>query len=305
MSTPRAHDFLATEARQRRPAALLALLAALLYFFGKLVTGLVDSKDPSVGVLQGLAPAFKGLRTAAQDPRTGEEAFLSHHAFGFIASSLAASLGIIAMIGPLLYLHRAEQARTERRSRITGYLAIYAPLVLGIASFAYLVSLIIGAHNYITHSSRTLEAAAAATGGGVRVTLILLLNLGGLAITAAFILVSLHAMRVGLLTRLFGVLGIVAGILFLIVLTPLPVVQSVWLIGIAGMLLEFARRPLPPAWSSGEARPWPSQQRPARSAAPRGRWGRPVALPVDASPSPPAPRPPASAGSRKRKRRNR
>ena len=37
--------------------------------------------------------------------------------------------------------------------------------------------------------------------------------------------------------------------LFLIPLTPLPVVQALWLIFFGAMLLEFGSRPLPEAWT--------------------------------------------------------
>ena len=52
-------------------------------------------------------------------------------------------------------------------------------------------------------------------------------------------LISLRSMRVGLLTRMMGIFGIVAGVLFLIPLTPLPVVQALWLIFFGAMLLQL------------------------------------------------------------------
>ena len=86
-------------------------------------------------------------------------------------------------------------------------------------------------------------------------------------------MISLRSMRVGLLTRMMGIVGIIAGVLFIIPLTPLPVVQSLWLVFFGAMLLGFGGRPLPEAWTAGEARPWPPRQPPrpraSRAARPR------------------------------------
>jgi hypothetical protein len=104
---------------------------------------------------------------------------------------------------------------------------------------------------------------------------------------------------------MMGGVGIVGGVLFLIPLTPLPVVQALWLIFLGGMLLEVGGRPLPEAWSVAEARPWPAppprERRPARMT----RASRAAA--ASAAP-PPAPEPvvqrgPSPSASKKRKRR--
>jgi hypothetical protein len=104
---------------------------------------------------------------------------------------------------------------------------------------------------------------------------------------------------------MMGIVGIIAGVLFLIPLTPLPVVQALWLVFVGAMLLGFGGRPLPEAWAAGEARPWPPKQsaRPARAARqpPRGmRRGAAASPPV---PAPAAPRGPSPSASKKRKRR--
>ncbi len=84
----------------------------------------------------------------------------------------------------------------------------------------------------------------------MRFALALIYTVGELAVAATFVLVSLRAMRVGLLTRMMGTVGIIGGVLFLIPLTPLPVVQALWLIFFGAMLLSASagvrcRRPGP------------------------------------------------------------
>jgi hypothetical protein len=294
---------LAVEGAQRPRVAAAAVLAGLFFFGGQLWVAAIGAKEQTIGVLQGLAPAFKGLAAAAIDPRTVHEQFLVHHQVPLIAAFVISNLGTVAMILPLRYLAAAERSRSPAPSVIVGHLALYGPILLGIFLPAYELSLIVGAHSYLSHTARDAAAITAATGGGVRVAFQLILTLGTLAVAGAFIMVSLRAMRVGLLTRMMGIVGIVAGVLFLIPLTPLPVVQALWLVFFGAMLLGFGGRPLPEAWSAGEARPWPSRQpatRPARQP-PRGlRRGAAASPPV---PAPAAPRGPSPAASKKRKRR--
>jgi hypothetical protein len=292
---------LAREGAQRRWVAALAVLAGVALFAGELWATVVESKDPSIGLLQGLAPALRGQAAALVDPRTVHEQFLVNHQVRLIIGLLISSLGAIAMIFPLRYLAAAETLRSETPSPVTRYLAVAGPVMLAIFVPAYEISLIAGAHSYLHGSARTAAAITAATGGSGRTVLVVLATVGQLAVAATFVLISLRSMRVGLLTRMMGAIGIIGGVLFLIPLTPLPVVQSIWLIFLGGMLLEVGGRPLPEAWSVAEARPWPTQPRPERRPARASRATR-------SAPPPPAPEPvvqrgPSPSASKKRKRR--
>lgn len=298
-------QLLDAEGAQRQRVALLSVLAGLILFAGELWTAIVQSKSPTVGLLQGLRPALKGLAAAAVDPRTGQEQFLVHHQVSLIIAVVLGGLGAAAMTFPLRYLAAAERARSPQPSAVTAYLAQFGPLLIAIFVPAYEISLIIGAHSYLSGSARTASALTAATGGGVRFALALIYTVGELAVAATFVLVSLRAMRVGLLTRMMGTVGIIGGVLFLIPLTPLPVVQALWLIFFGAMLQRFGGRPLPEAWTVAEARPWPSQprqQRQQRQPRPSRRSARdtPTAPPA---PAPALPRGAAPNASKKRKRR--
>jgi hypothetical protein len=56
-----------------------------------------------------------------------------------------------------------------------------------------------------------------------------------------------------------GVLGIIVGALLVIPLgSPLPIVQVFWLLALGALILGYWPSGVPPAWESGEARPWPS-----------------------------------------------
>jgi hypothetical protein len=299
---------LAVEGAQRVRVAACALTAGLFFFGGQLWVAVIGAKEPTVGVLQGLAPAFHGMAAAMVDPRTIHEQFLVGHQYSLIASFVISNLGALGMLVPLRYLAAAEQARSATPSKVASYLALYGPILLAVFLPTFEISLILGAHSYLSHSARTAAAITAATAGGLRVALQLILTVGTLSLAAAFILISLRAMRVGLLTRLMGIVGIIGGVLFLIPLTPLPVVQSLWLVFFAAMLLRFGGRPLPEAWTVVEARPWPARERaprqprqPRTAAAPRGRRRGGASEP--AVPAPVVPSAPSPSASKKRKRR--
>jgi hypothetical protein len=294
---------LALEGAQRMRIGALAVLAGFLLFAGDLWASAVESSSPTVGLLQGLTPALHGAAAALTDPRTLGLRFLVHDQLPLLAASLVAALGAVAMTFPLRYLAAAERARTTSApSPVTGYLATYAPLVIAIFVPVFEISLIVGAHHYLSGSARTASAVSAATGGGLRVALQLIVTIGELALAAAFLLISMRAMRVGLLTRMLGIVGMISGVLFVIPLTPLPVVQALWLVFVGAMFLGFGGRALPEAWTVLEARPWPSQPRKERAPRPQRttRGARSAPAPV---PEPVVQRGPSPSASKKRKRR--
>jgi hypothetical protein len=79
-------------------------------------------------------------------------------------------------------------------------------------------------------------------------------------VAVGYVLVSLNAMRVGLLSRFMGYLGIFAGILTIAAITPVPVVAGYWLVALAVLFLGRWPTGTPPSWRSGKAEPWPSTQ---------------------------------------------
>ena len=67
---------------------------------------------------------------------------------------------------------------------------------------------------------------------------------------------SLDAMRIGLLTRFMGVMGIALGPALVLGFGLL--VLPFWLIALGVLFLGRWPRGMPPAWTTGRAEPWPS-----------------------------------------------
>jgi hypothetical protein len=76
----------------------------------------------------------------------------------------------------------------------------------------------------------------------------------------AFVMLSLNAMRAGLLSRFMGILGIIVGALTVLPILPqgLPVVQMFWLGALGVLYLGVWPGGRGPAWETGEAIPWPT-----------------------------------------------
>ena len=132
--------------------------------------------------------------------------------------------------------------------------------MLGLSLLLLYVSQMIQVNDFLD-GPRTVRTAQDVEGGAFAYAR-LLGFLGALVLAVGLILVSMNAMRVGLLTKLFGFLGIVAGAMLII--CPLAVIHTFWLGGLG--LLYLGRWPGGdlPAWKTGNAEPWPVPERPQR-----------------------------------------
>jgi hypothetical protein len=169
----------------------------------------------------------------------------------------------------------------------------------------------ISASDFASSSDQSTAAAHEALRGGVVVAASGVGFFGSLSLAAAFVLIALGAMRVGLLTRFLGVLGAIVGALIL--LGPLSgsptfIVQAFWLAMVGVLLLgRWPGAGVPAAWTDGEARPWPTQQE-IREAKDRARGGggyttAPEPATTLDTPSANGVASPATSARKKRKRR--
>jgi hypothetical protein len=76
---------------------------------------------------------------------------------------------------------------------------------------------------------------------------------GGLALVIGLMYTCLRAMRVGLLTRFWGSLGMAVGVAALIGFSP---IMLLWFVYLGVLLLGWLPGGRPPAWEEGEAVPW-------------------------------------------------
>lgn len=295
---------LAWEARQRPRAGAAAILAAVFLLAGFLwwVTLLRDA--PEAGYLESLSRLGDG--PIGEQPSIQLEAmqYTVDNAVGFIASGLLRGLAPVALAYAVTFLAVATRARRAEFPRAAVYLTIVGAVVYFLGTAGAEIERTI-AFNSFLDGPRTVDEARDVISSAT-ITVALLAYIGQFVVAAGMLLVSLNAMRVGLLTRFLGILGVVAAIVSVFPqLMPVPLVQAFWLIALGLMLI--GRTALPPAWRTGKAEPWPS----AREAAERRREAEERRQGIEPEPEPkpkakpkPAARTHPSSKKRKRKRRD-
>jgi hypothetical protein len=181
-------------------------------------------------------------------------------------------------------------------------------VISGVSVVAYVIGYGIQAHRFVTHGTQTYPEAKVLLSKAWLVGPQITNDLGLLLVAIGLVLVSLNAMRVGLLTRSLGYLGIIAGVLTIIPLVPIPIVEAYYLLALAYLFSGRWPNGVPPAWTSGQAVPWPPSQRQQAAQARQQGIGRGRVKPVP-EPAPEAVAVPAPTSTRsttpKRKRKRR
>jgi hypothetical protein len=284
---------LAYEARVRNRQAALAAAAGILLILGVAI----QLGGPHVNVSE------KTLGLITEHKRFARD----------LIGSIATALSLFALAATLHYLWGAAMAREPKlRPTFMGWIAIAGGVLEGIGVIVYVVAFGSAANDFVSHGSQTFPEANALLS---RPSLLIpqIANYLGLFLVAiALVLISLNAMRVGLLTKFLGYLGIIGGVLTIIPLVPIPIVEAYWLLALAYLLSGRWPSGVPPAWSSGRAEPWPSSQQlraargqPAAQGA-RGARAKPAATPAPEAVGAPARAPGSTrstASKRKRKRK--
>jgi len=311
-------DTLLDEQRRRVQAGAAGIAAGVLTLAGGGLAAWVYSDLPTVPVLDALNERF-----AADPPAVGLKAmqvrWYDDNAVKLILVSVVLALAAAAIGLALSHLYRSVRARRPELSRYVVYAAVAGAVLVAVAGLVQALAVTIDASSFANSSGQTSEAAGDVLQGPVIVASLLLRQVGVFALGFAFIVLALNGMRVGLLTRFMGVLGMIVGALFIIPLgSSLPIVQAFWLVALGALFLGRWPSGLPPAWVTGDAQPWPSQQelREARlekqaeqsnaddedERPHRGRRAR-AEPPETPAPELPARRPHPSSKKRKRKRR--
>jgi hypothetical protein len=234
-------EVLAFEARWRTRAAIGAAAGAALVLGGGI--GLVTT-----------------LSASKTDELTSQLLFYDHHSSSLLLATIVAGIGSICMIAPLVFLFRATKARRPQLPGVALITAWFGPIAAGLGQIALQVVLLDKAHTFATTGAQTYAQAKHLTDEGILKAMQGLVLAGQLSLGFAFVIISLNAMRVGLLTRFMGVLGIIVGVLFVIPLGTLQVVQPFWLLTLTALFLGRWPNGVPPAWQTGKAEPWPTQQ---------------------------------------------
>jgi hypothetical protein len=257
-------DQLAWEAHNALRAGLFAIAGGLLGLIGVVVTGLSNAGAPSAEDKILTLTDTLGRAAAGQPIPPGQASivleFRGHHAAGFIAGSILTGLALLATFPALAYLYRAARARGPV-PRFALIAAAIGAAAAGIGLMAGQTAHYLDAASFANAADHSNSAALDVQNTPIFLAGGLIGSFGGLFLAVAFVLICLHAMRVGLLTRLMGVLGMFAGATLVIQFLDAPgVIRWFWMIALGFLFLGRLPRGRPPAWAVAEAVPWPTQQ---------------------------------------------
>jgi hypothetical protein len=238
---------LAWEERWSRPAALAALASVVL-------------------VIAAIVVATQGVGSGSGD--SGLLRDVDQHRTAQMISSILQAIGVGLLAAPLYYLFRAANARSDRmRGQLVG-VVVAAPLFLAALAILSGISTLHAASDFVSNevphllakgvaldSDRANEIANDTISEAPLRPLAAGFGLGGqLGFVVAMVYTCLYAMRVGLLPRFWGSLGMALGAVSFIFFQ----FALLWFVYLAFLLIDRVPGGKPPAWASGEAIPWPS-----------------------------------------------
>jgi hypothetical protein len=224
-----------------------------------------------------------------------------------LVASVLNGLGSLLVAWTLSYLYRCSAARSPDVKPYVRWIALVGGVLAAVTGVIYAIIVAVKVHQFVTTGAQTYAEANHLTGSSGLLILQLVGQAAALLLAVGVVLVSLNAMRVGLLTRFMGYLGIFAGVLVLFQITQIPIVQGYWLAALGYLISGRWPTGVPPAWTSGRAEPWPSSaEARARKLAGAGRAApAPTPQPQAAGAGAAVPsRTRAGTPKRKRKRRS-
>jgi hypothetical protein len=223
-------------------------------------------------VIAAIAVATQGVGSAGGDSELLRN--VQDHRTAQMISSVLQAIGVGLLAVPLYYLFRCAKARSPQMwGQLIG-VAVAAPLFLAVLAIVSGVSTLHAASEFVSdevprlvakgvqlNSDRADEIANETVNDAPLRVLAAVFGLAGqFGFVLAMVYTCLHAMRVGLLPRFWGSLGMALGaVSFLFFQFAL-----LWFLYLGALLLGRAPGGKPPAWETGEAIPWPT---PAEKAA--------------------------------------
>ncbi len=238
-SAPTREGQLELEARNAPRAAGAAFLSAALAL-GSMLLQIVQIGTPPDGEREALVR------------------FDEHRTDFFVSLGLqVASYFLLA--GALFYLLRATVYRRPETPKFSIGLLLLAPVLLAVGGLLNQLELNDVADQFLASPERTEKRAeelledrnviGGAIGSG-----------GTLCLALSFVLISLNAMRAGLLSRFMGALGMIVGGLLILPILPggQSTVQIFWVAALGVLFLGRWPNGRGPAWETGEPVPWPS-----------------------------------------------
>jgi len=229
-----------------------------------------------------------------------------------VIGSVVNAFGLISFALSVGFLWVCTQARRNGMSASSRISTLVGGGLAAVSGIVYAVVIAAKADKFVTTGTQTYEEAHHLTNGPGLLALPLLGQAAALMLAIGVFFVALNAMRVGLLTRFMGYLGLFVGALVIFPIgSPVPVVQGFWLFALGVLFAGRWPSGTPAAWATGRAEAWPSSQELREQRAGKGAATakpartRPARGAAAAEPVPEAPVAQTRANTPKRKRKKR
>ena len=229
---------ISAEQRRGRIAAVAAFLSGVAFLGGAVWYQSINGDAPD------------GKNEHAQLLR-----YFDRHGGEYLAASILQAVGVLLLIVVAVHLYRATKARNPDQQSVVLVMGVYGPFAFAASTMMRAITYAIIADDFAGRAIQT-EAAADDLRDSPVIDVANVLGLTGV-LGLGFWLVkgSLDAMRVGLLSRFMGVLGIALGPALVLGFGLL--VLPFWLVALGVLFLGRWPRGVPPAWITGRAQPWP------------------------------------------------
>jgi Domain of unknown function (DUF4386) len=234
-----------------------------------------------VGALFVLA-SFATQLPLLRDKTKNEAGYLTSvhkHATAYVASGFLQMLAFFAVAVVLWYLYRATKYRRENTPPIGGILGVAGPVVFGIAGAIGPIVIRHFAAQFVAGADHTNKHAKDLVAGGSAEILNIITPIAGLSLVFGMVMTNVNSIRTGLLGSFAGIIGVIAGVLYLLPVGPPQLLLFFWLVSVGIVLLDRWPGGRGPAWASGKAMKWPSAAE-KRGATPRSARGRRPELPA-------------------------
>lgn len=289
-------EILGREAEGRPRAGGAAIAGALLTLLSSIALGLIATDRPPVYLVEALTEVSGG-DIGRPGLLVNQIQFYDDNAVALVLVTVGQAIGVLLQGVAIAYLAQATKARKPDFIGAARWLAIVGVTLLAIGTLIYQVGITVESSSFLGREDQDSEAARDALRSGSFVAAQAVVLAGTLAFAFAMIMVPLNAMRVGLLTKFMGILGVIVGITLVLPLDQQGVIRAFWFVALGFLILGRWPRGVPPAWQTGEAVPWPTQQE-LREQADRQRAAR---EPERREPATEAPSPATSKKKRKRR----
>jgi hypothetical protein len=233
-------DPLSHESNVRKRQAVIAGLAGICLF--------------AAAVAQAAGPQPKVTELTVELIATNKRVGLE------IVGGVINALGLLGLALTLSFLFQASRARRPETAPATRIAALVGGVLAAVGGVAYAIILSAKANDFVSHGTQTYLQANHLVSNAAVAGLQYAGLIGSLLLAISFVLVAMNAMRVGLLTKFLGYLGMVAAAasLFLIGSAPALLVEVFWLMAVAYLLAGRWPGGDPRAWVTGQAEPWPT-----------------------------------------------